>query len=64
MQNLGKLAYEAYCNSVNWKSVTGMDLPTWDQQSVRLQIAWDAAAEAVVGYLFDQNREATRDVSE
>ena len=43
----GKLAYDTYCDAVGWKSVRGDDLPKWEDQSERLQRAWDKAALAV-----------------
>jgi hypothetical protein len=45
--DLGRVAYEAYGKSVNWKTVSGVKMPEWDEQDPRLQEAWDAAAEAV-----------------
>jgi hypothetical protein len=50
-QSLGELAYNAYCEAVGYKSVKGDTLPAWEDQSERLQEAWDAAAEAVAEYL-------------
>jgi len=29
---IGKAAYEAYCETVGWKSFNGDQLPTWEQQ--------------------------------
>lgn len=50
-KTLGQVAYQAYCDSVNWKSVAGVDLPSWEAQTVRLQTAWNEAAVAVVRYM-------------
>ena len=44
---LGKIAYDAYCKSRNWKSVRGEQLPHFDAQSCELKDAWLEAAEAV-----------------
>jgi len=45
---LGRLAYEAYCNTTNWKSViSGADLPQFDQCPEAVKIGWIAAADAV-----------------
>lgn len=46
--NLAKVAYDAYCQSRNWKSVRGEPLPQFDQQHIELQTAWMAAAAAVM----------------
>lgn len=43
----GKIAYEAYCKNRDWKSVRGEPLPHFEQQSLELQRAWEAAATAV-----------------
>jgi hypothetical protein len=50
-QSLGELAYNAYAESVGYKSVRGDTLPIWEDQSERLQEAWESAGEAVAEYL-------------
>jgi hypothetical protein len=50
-QNLGQIAYNAYADAVEWKSVRGDKLPPFSEQSARLQDAWCAAGEAVADYL-------------
>jgi hypothetical protein len=48
IRNLGKVAYEAYCATTDWKSaVSGDSLPSWEQQRESIRDAWDAAAYAV-----------------
>lgn len=50
MKELAQIAYEAYCEAVEWKSFSGDQLPTWDQQcerSPQISQAWRAAANAV-----------------
>ena len=47
-EQLGEAAYNAYCDSVGWKSVKGEALPKWNDQSPDLQKAWIAAALAAV----------------
>jgi len=42
-----ELAYNAYCNTRNWKSVKGDPLPQFHDQSQELKDAWWEAAEAV-----------------
>jgi hypothetical protein len=44
----GELAYNAYCQHVNFRSVSGDNLPAFRGQSPRLKAAWEAAAEAVL----------------
>ena len=44
----GKIAYDAYCESRDWKSVRGEPLPQFDAQSPELQAAWRAAGNAVI----------------
>ncbi len=51
MNDIGKIAYEAYCKERNWKSVVGDPLPHFEQQSPELQNAWDQAAKAVADYI-------------
>lgn len=47
VQGLGKVAYEAYGESVDWTTFSGQKMPTWDEQNDRLKQAWNSAAEAV-----------------
>lgn len=43
----GQLAYEAYCETTEWKSaVTGAPLPQWDQVKPEIVKAWENAAVA------------------
>ena len=45
---LGRIAYEAYCEETNWKSaVTGAALPTFHETSEAVQKGWVAVAVAV-----------------
>ena len=46
-EQLGEIAYNAYCESRGWKSVRGEMLPHWQQQDEALRAAWSKAAEAV-----------------
>lgn len=44
----GRLAYEAYCATTNWKSaVTGVDLPMFYDQKRDIRLGWINAARAV-----------------
>lgn len=43
----GKLAYEAYSESVGGKSVNGDDLPPWRHVAQYIQLAWSIAAQRV-----------------
>ncbi len=48
MLNYGAVAYNAYCDSVNWKSIRGDNLPKYSEQSDVLKLAWERAGIAVV----------------
>lgn len=48
MSDLGKIAYEAYGESVNWTTFSGSKMPSWEDQNDRLKLAWNAAAHAVL----------------
>jgi hypothetical protein len=45
--NYGKIAYEAYCKSRNWKSIRGEPLPQFEAQAPEIQKAWQEAGQAV-----------------
>lgn len=48
---LGRIAYEAYSEAVDGKSVRGEGLPSWDEQVEKnhdVAAAWCAAAQAVI----------------
>lgn len=48
MPELGRIAYEAYCEKTGWKSlVTGADLPGWDLLKPEIRDAWNASAQAI-----------------
>ena len=48
MEDLGRIAYEAYYISVEGKALlTGEPLPDWTDLNSRIQDAWRHAAEAV-----------------
>lgn len=50
--SLGNIAYNAYCESTNWKSVyTGADLPQYDQQRPEVIQAWENSALAIASTL-------------
>lgn len=47
---LGRIAYEAYCETTNWKSaIPGADLPQFYHTPLIVQTGWIAAAQAVKG---------------
>ena len=45
-----KVAYNAYCNRVNWKSFKGDDLPKFENLPEHIRDAWMAAGDAVASY--------------
>lgn len=46
-EELGRIAYDAYCEARGWKSVRGEPLPHFQQQDEGLRQAWIKSAEAV-----------------
>jgi hypothetical protein len=44
----GEIAYDAYCEARDWKSVRGELLPPFTGQTEELQQAWETAAKAVI----------------
>jgi hypothetical protein len=48
-KSLGQIAYEGYFDYFKGKYlVSGEDLPTWDNQSIVIKEAWEAAGYAVL----------------
>lgn len=48
-KTLGQVAYEAYAQSANWKSlIHGDPLPQWQELAPPVRNGWDAAAIAVI----------------
>lgn len=43
----GEIAYEAYCKSREWKSVSRKPLPPFNKQTLSLQESWEAAGKAI-----------------
>lgn len=54
---LAQLAYAAYGNHVNWKNFQGDAMPYFDDLPIRIQGAWQAAAEMVVKYVTREEAE-------
>lgn len=48
MSDHGKIAYEAYGESVGWTTFSGSKMPSWEDQNDQLKLAWNAAARAVL----------------
>jgi hypothetical protein len=46
--DLGQVAYDAYCETRNWKSFSGQALPRWPDVQPDIQEGWRVAAKAVV----------------
>ena len=47
-ERLGRAAYGAYAASRAFKSVEGQSLPAWEVLKTGIQLAWIAAAQAVL----------------
>jgi hypothetical protein len=54
MKTLGQIAYEAYCESVNNLSPTGITLPRWEDLTNNIRKAWGVAAKAVAVVLYQK----------
>ena len=50
-EELGKIAYDVYCEARGWKSVRGEPLPQWEDQDESLRLAWCTSADAVSFYI-------------
>lgn len=51
IHKFGKVAYEAYCESSDNKSlISGCELPKWDDLKVEIQNAWIDSAIAVTRF--------------
>lgn len=49
MKSYGQIAYEAYCETTEWRSlVTKASLPQWNNVKPEIQNAWSNAANAVI----------------
>jgi hypothetical protein len=47
-KTLGQVAYEAYCETTDWKSlISGSELPKWKDVKPEIKHAWEQSAEAV-----------------
>ena len=50
--SLGERAYVGYYVACGGRSlISGAELPSWDEQDEKIQVAWECAADAVVGAL-------------
>ena len=56
VDNIGKIAYDAYCQSTDGKSLaSGETLPVWFALSNEMKNAWTAAAQAVDVHVRNSN---------
>lgn len=46
-KTLGKVAFEAYSGTRNWKDVRGDPIPVWSELKQEIRDAWEVAATAV-----------------
>jgi hypothetical protein len=56
----GNVAYVAYGQQVNWRSVHGEVLPMWHELDDRLRGAWDIAAERAIEWRLTGKTTLTR----
>lgn len=55
LHEIGRIAYEAYCDHTNWKSLaTGQALPKWEGLKSEIQQAWMMSAVALEEHLRDK----------
>jgi hypothetical protein len=47
INDLGKIAYDTYCQKVGWKSFRGEPLPEWKEVPPNIQEAWEGATAEV-----------------
>lgn len=48
LDDLARYAYEAYCETRQWKSYRNEPLPQWPLVEELIKIGWRAAANAVI----------------
>ena len=53
-EQLGEVAYNAYCSVRDWKSYDGKPLPRWPEVKGEIKAGWCAAAMAVGHYVVDE----------
>jgi hypothetical protein len=53
----GQIAYDAYFEHCEGKSIRGEDLPAWNDQASEIRDHWEAAAWAVGQAVYDSKRE-------
>lgn len=54
MNSSGQIAYEAYGDNRDWKTVSGAPMPRWDEQKPEISAAWEAAAAAAIADVLDR----------
>lgn len=51
-KSYGQIAYEAYCNHTDWKSLaTGQSLPQWEGLKPEIREAWEVSSGALRDHL-------------
>ena len=63
-EHLGKVAYEAYCETRQWKSFNGDPLPRWDNVRPDIKEGWQVAARAILITMRDYIADFQRDLFE
>jgi hypothetical protein len=56
---IGEAAYNAYCDSVNWKSFRGEQLQPFEKLPENIRLAWQATSHRAVQEWIDRHRDAT-----
>lgn len=52
LNDLGRIAYDAYCNERQWKAFDGTQLKPWPQVDAGIQQAWVQGALAVINRVY------------
>jgi hypothetical protein len=47
-EDAAKAAYNAYCDTRNWRSFNNEQLPVWDSVQEGIKVGWRAAARAAI----------------
>lgn len=57
----GRIAYEAYCEHTNWKSLaTGQSLPQWDGLKPEIREAWIVSSDALAKHIIRDEWSSTK----
>jgi hypothetical protein len=61
-EQIARMAYRAYGDTVEWKNYQGLPMPEWDALPQPIRTAWTAACAAVVRFVVDQIETALKGI--